>query len=84
MQKLLKSALSLAVAATATVAFSANALAADWKPKKPVEFIIMAGTGGGADQIARLLQGLIEKKSNSCRRRVFSDSIGLLPLLNFV
>ena len=67
MQKLLKSALSLAVAATATVAFSANALAADWKPKKPVEFIIMAGTGGGADQIARLLQGLIEKKNLSPR-----------------
>ena len=35
--------------------------AADWQPK-PVEFIIMAGTGGGADQIARLLQGLIEQK----------------------
>lgn len=41
--------------------------AADWKPKKPVEFIIMAGTGGGADQIARLLQGLIEKKNLSPR-----------------
>ena len=33
-----------------------------WKPKKPVEFIIMAGAGGGADQIARLLQGIIEKR----------------------
>jgi tripartite-type tricarboxylate transporter receptor subunit TctC len=32
-----------------------------------VEFIIMAGTGGGADQIARLLQGLIEKKDLSSR-----------------
>jgi tripartite-type tricarboxylate transporter receptor subunit TctC len=40
---------------------------ADWSPKKPVEFIIMAGTGGGADQIARLLQGLIEKKKLSPR-----------------
>ncbi|MEM7259531.1 MAG: tripartite tricarboxylate transporter substrate binding protein, partial [Pseudomonadota bacterium] len=29
--------------------------------------IIMAGTGGGADQIARLLQGLIEKKNLSPR-----------------
>jgi len=38
-----------------------------WEPKKPVEFIIMAGTGGGADQIARLLQGLIEKKGLSPR-----------------
>lgn len=40
---------------------------AQWEPKKPVEFIIMAGTGGGADQIARLLQGLIEQKDLSPR-----------------
>ena len=40
---------------------------ADWQPRKPVEFIIMAGTGGGADQIARLLQGLIEQKGLSSR-----------------
>lgn len=67
MNKLLKAIVPLAVAATATFTFSANAIAADWKPKKPVEFIIMAGTGGGADQIARLLQGLIEKKNLSPR-----------------
>jgi tripartite-type tricarboxylate transporter receptor subunit TctC len=36
-----------------------------WEPQKPVEFIIMAGTGGGADQLARLLQSLIEKKNLS-------------------
>jgi putative tricarboxylic transport membrane protein len=41
--------------------------AAAWEPQKPVEFIIMAGTGGGADQIARLLQGLIEQKGLSPR-----------------
>ena len=67
MSKLIKSVVPLAVAATAALTFSVNALAADWKPKKPVEFIIMAGTGGGADQIARLLQGLIEKKNLSPR-----------------
>ena len=33
-----------------------------WEPKKPVELIIMAGTGGGADQMARLIQGIIEQK----------------------
>jgi len=49
----------------ATVALSGAALA--WEPQKPVEFIIMAGTGGGADQIARLLQGLIEQKDLSPR-----------------
>ncbi|MGH7267004.1 MAG: Bug family tripartite tricarboxylate transporter substrate binding protein [Candidatus Rokuibacteriota bacterium] len=32
-----------------------------WEPSKPVEFIIMAGQGGGADQYARLIAGLVEK-----------------------
>ncbi len=32
-----------------------------WEPTKPVEFVIMAGQGGGADQYARLISGLIEK-----------------------
>ena len=33
-----------------------------WEPQKPVEFVIMAGAGGGADKMARLMQVLIEKK----------------------
>jgi putative tricarboxylic transport membrane protein len=58
--------IALALSATAaTVAVSGAAVA--WEPKKPVEFIIMAGAGGGADQIARLLQGLIEQKDLSPR-----------------
>jgi tripartite-type tricarboxylate transporter receptor subunit TctC len=35
--------------------------AASWEPTKPVEFIIPAGTGGGADQMARLIQGVVAK-----------------------
>lgn len=57
----------LGAAAFAFTGLTTPAVAADWKPKKPVEFIIMAGTGGGADQIARLLQGLIEQKGLSSR-----------------
>ena len=34
---------------------------AAWEPTKPVEFIVPAGTGGGADQMARFLQGVIAK-----------------------
>lgn len=45
----------------------ATAASAEWKPRKPIEMIIMAGKGGGADQIARLMQGLIEKKKLSPR-----------------
>lgn len=57
---------TLSVSALA-LAVSAPVAMAEWQPRKPVEFIIMAGTGGGADQIARLLQGLIEKKDLSPR-----------------
>ncbi len=34
---------------------------AAWEPTKPVEFIVPAGSGGGADQMARFLQGVITK-----------------------
>lgn len=36
---------------------------AAWEPTRPVEFIIPAGTGGGADQMARTIQGIITKHS---------------------
>ncbi len=39
--------------------------AAAWEPKKPVEFIIMACKGGGADRLARFIQGIIEKHNFS-------------------
>jgi len=49
-----------AVAAVALVAAAAPAQAA-WAPEKPIEFIVPAGTGGGADQMARLIQGIVAK-----------------------
>ncbi|MGH2626589.1 MAG: tripartite tricarboxylate transporter substrate binding protein, partial [Anaerolineales bacterium] len=48
----LASALLLGVLALA-VALPAQA----WEPTKPIEFVIPAGTGGGADQMARLIAG---------------------------
>src|SRR5262245_25166439 len=35
--------------------------ARSWEPTKPVEFIVPAGTGGGADQMARFVQGVAAK-----------------------
>ncbi len=32
-----------------------------WEPTKPVEFVVPAGTGGGADVMARFISPLIEK-----------------------
>jgi tripartite-type tricarboxylate transporter receptor subunit TctC len=34
---------------------------AAWEPTKPIEFVIPAGTGGGADQMARLIALVAEK-----------------------
>jgi tripartite-type tricarboxylate transporter receptor subunit TctC len=47
-------------------ALAASLLAATawaWEPTKPVEFIVPAGTGGGADQMARFIQGVVAKHS---------------------
>jgi len=54
------------LATAAAAAFSAVALMAApahaaWEPTKPVEFVVPAGTGGGADQMARLIQGIVIK-----------------------
>jgi tripartite-type tricarboxylate transporter receptor subunit TctC len=47
--------------AAAVATFAAFGTAHAWEPSKPVEFVIPAGTGGGADQMARLIQGIVVK-----------------------
>jgi tripartite-type tricarboxylate transporter receptor subunit TctC len=34
-----------------------------WQPTKTVEFVVPAGTGGGADQMARLIQSIVAKNN---------------------
>ncbi len=50
----------IAVGALSAAAMVATSAAA-WEPTKPVTFIIPAGTGGGADQMARFIQGVVTK-----------------------
>lgn len=50
-----------AAAAVSAVALMAAPAHAAWEPTKPVEFVVPAGTGGGADQMARLIQGIVIK-----------------------
>jgi putative tricarboxylic transport membrane protein len=45
------------------VALTSLAPAFAWEPTKTVEFIVPAGTGGGADQMARLIQSIIAKNN---------------------
>ncbi len=47
-----------------------------WEPTKPVEFIVPAGTGGGADQMARLIAPLVEKYKLSPRPLVVVNKAG--------
>ena len=62
-----KNGLSIAaVVAVLVMAFSGVAVAG-WEPKKPVDFVIMAGKGGGADKMARLMQTVIEKHGFSSK-----------------
>jgi putative tricarboxylic transport membrane protein len=49
------------LAAVVASAFSVLSPAFAWEPTKTVEFIVPAGTGGGADQMARLVQSIIAK-----------------------
>jgi tripartite-type tricarboxylate transporter receptor subunit TctC len=52
---------AVAGAIALAAAFGAGAASAAWEPTKPVEFVVPAGTGGGADQMARLIQGVVVK-----------------------
>ena len=60
-----RGALSVAFAACAVVALQPLSASAAWEPTKPIEFIVPAGSGGGADQMARFLQGVIAKHNLS-------------------
>ncbi len=48
-------------ASAALLAATCAASAFAWEPTKPVELVVPAGTGGGADQMARFIQGVVAK-----------------------
>ena len=52
------SAMGAAIAADSAAAF---------EPTKPIDFIIMAGKGGGADKMARLMQSIVESNDMAGR-----------------
>ena len=47
-----------------------------WEPTRNIEFVIPAGTGGGADQMARLIAGVAEKHKLTPRPIVVVNKAG--------
>lgn len=66
----------LLTAVAAAVALGAPLSASAWEPTKPVEWIVPAGSGGGADQMARFIQGVIVKHDLMDRPLVIINKAG--------
>src|SRR5438093_10825299 len=67
----LKTALALVL-----VLVAAAPAGAAWEPTKPIEFVVPAGPGGGADQMARLISGIAEKHKLSPRPLIVVNKAG--------
>src|SRR6059036_2260481 len=67
--------LGLGLASVLILIASGRAHAA-WEPTKPIEFVVPAGTGGGADQMARLIAGIAEKHKLSPRPIIVVNKSG--------
>ena len=68
--------MTLLLALISVLVFTASPALAAWEPTKPIEFVIPAGTGGGADQMARLIHGIAEKHKLSPRPIVVVNKSG--------
>jgi len=64
------------VVGAAVAAVLSPAVAQTWQPTRPVTFIIPAGTGGGADQMARFIQGVVVKHSLMSQPMVVMNKAG--------
>jgi putative tricarboxylic transport membrane protein len=58
-------AFGIAAFVTPLLTQATPAAAQAWEPTRPIQFIIPAGTGGGADQMARFIQGVVAKHNLS-------------------
>ncbi len=56
-----KTKISMLALAVGAASFAMTTTAQAWEPQKPIEFVVMAGKGGGADKAVRLMQAIIAK-----------------------
>jgi putative tricarboxylic transport membrane protein len=68
--------LDVVVALVLALLVGVPASAGAWEPTKPIDFVVPAGTGGGADQMARLISGIAEKNKLSPRPLLVINKAG--------
>ena len=68
--------LATLVGAASLGLMSLSTVAVAFEPTKPIDFIIMAGKGGGADKMARLMQAIVEKEDLANRPLVPTNKSG--------
>jgi tripartite-type tricarboxylate transporter receptor subunit TctC len=68
--------LDTVVALVLTLFLVVPASAMAWEPTKPIDFVVPAGTGGGADQMARLISLIAEKHKLSPRPLIVINKAG--------
>jgi putative tricarboxylic transport membrane protein len=66
----------LGAAAVVLSAAQISTVQAAWEPSRPVEFIIPAGPGGGADIMARTIQGIVTKHNLMSQPMVVINKAG--------
>src|SRR5581483_3397641 len=76
MQRFMRNSILFAAVALGTSIASTTLPASAWDPSKPIEIIVPAGTGGGADQMARAVQGIITKHNLSKQSVVVINKSG--------
>jgi len=74
--KITKRAIRSMAAAALLASAPVGAIAEGWEPTKPIDFVIMAGPGGGADQIARFIQSVAEREDMTNRPLVPNNKGG--------
>ncbi|HTU00673.1 MAG TPA: tripartite tricarboxylate transporter substrate binding protein [Candidatus Sulfotelmatobacter sp.] len=71
-----QSRLASTLAAAAMLGALVTPVGAAWEPTKPIEFVVPAGTGGGADQMARLVAGIVDKHKLSPKPMIVVNKAG--------
>src|SRR5512140_1786663 len=58
-----KNSARMSMAFAALICVIAPVLAQDWKPSRNTEFVVGAGSGGGNDRTARVIQKILQERA---------------------